>query len=325
MHSTREVATLVRRLHRARAHRPREAVAAGLRRFRRGPHARRPRARRPGERRESGGHLRHRRQCLDCRGPRALARPPGPPRVVGAQTSRGTEYEPRRDAAEHRGSVDAGRSTTRTVEVFTARGLVTATTVGSEWLRPGALRALASGARWARAIEATRRCDGNGLSSPVSALNPAVLAPEWPGALVRQPAPREARRRRGAPRLHLQRAWRRLPHGKAGGGVRALPACAMVHLRTTGVTPPSRVRRRRSSVGAEGARSARAAPRRWRGGRAAMRCARAGAKAGRAHHLRALGGWRCGRGGAHAPGSVHVADRPNGATHVRLYGATHGC
>ena len=74
-----------------------------------------------------------------------------------------------------------GRSAIKTVEVCTARGLVTATTVGSGWLRPGAHRALASGARWARAIEAARRCDGNRLSSPVSALNPAVQAPEWPG------------------------------------------------------------------------------------------------------------------------------------------------
>ena len=38
-----------------------------------------------------------------------------------------------------------GRSAIRTVEVCTARGLVTATTMGSGWLRPGALRALASG------------------------------------------------------------------------------------------------------------------------------------------------------------------------------------
>lgn len=43
-----------------------------------------------------------------------------------------------------------GRSAIKTVEVCTARGLVTVTAVGSGWLLPGAHRALASGARWAR-------------------------------------------------------------------------------------------------------------------------------------------------------------------------------
>ena len=62
-----------------------------------------------------------------------------------------------------------GRSAIETVEVCTARGLVSATTVGCGWLRPDAHGALASGARWARAVEAARRIrDGLAASASVS-------------------------------------------------------------------------------------------------------------------------------------------------------------
>ena len=62
-----------------------------------------------------------------------------------------------------------GRSAIETVEVCTARGLVSATTVGCGWLRPDAHGALASGARWARAVEAARRIrDGLAATASVS-------------------------------------------------------------------------------------------------------------------------------------------------------------
>ena len=62
-----------------------------------------------------------------------------------------------------------GRSAIETVEVCTARGLVTATTVGSGWVRPDAHGPLAGGTRWARAIEAARRIrDGLAASASVS-------------------------------------------------------------------------------------------------------------------------------------------------------------
>ena len=62
-----------------------------------------------------------------------------------------------------------GRSAIETVEVCTARGLVSATTVGSGWLRPDAHGALASGARWARAVVAARRIrDGLAATASVS-------------------------------------------------------------------------------------------------------------------------------------------------------------
>ena len=51
----------------------------------------------------------------------------------------------------------------------TARGLVTATTVGSGWGRPDAHGPLPGGTRWARAIEAARRIrDGLAASASVS-------------------------------------------------------------------------------------------------------------------------------------------------------------